>query len=726
MSRKAYLTKISKVISMFLCLVLLSLIAIPVFAPQVSAEDTQEGATGSRIIVSLGDSYSSGEGIEPFYDQDKRFDKFGSQDWLAHRSEKSWPGRLTLSGVDKTMADHRGDNWFFVATSGATTDELHNSMEKGYSWDVDHTGIEYIDPQLDVFNQLGDQKAEYVTLTLGGNDAHFTEVVTEAVMPHPINPGALNDKLNAIWNEFYYGADGKPSIRDRLRQAYYDIQEAAGPQAKIIVAGYPTLLSENGSKLFFSPEEAKLINDSVRRFNKEIESIVKECKADGMKICFVSVEEAFKDHEAYSDTPYINKVYMGTKSQDLKPEIASAYSMHPNDKGAEVYAKCVQDKIDQIEADGGKSEWPLMSSSDERDIALVLDVSGSMDGTPLEETLKASNKFINTVLKEDASIGVVTYDNTSMCLADFCMNESYLNNTIQNINSGGGTNMEAGLSKAYSMLQGSHAKKKIMVLMSDGEPNDGKTGEDLIAYADSIKNDGIYIYTLGFFSSVSDKTYPQSLMERIASDGCHYEVSSADDLVFFFSDIADQINGQKYIYIRIACPVDVTVTSGGETLCSVEENQNTRTQFGTLTFEENDEDSDDGTSRDNRIKVLRLKDGTDYDIRIEGNGRGRMNYTIGFMDENGEYSDLRKFNNIRITRDTVIDTVASNSDSTILNVDEDGNGRYDLKYKAGVNGRGEVVDYTYILYIVLTAVVLILILIVVLKIKKRRKKKNRA
>ena len=161
-------------------------------------------------------------------------------------------------------------------------------------------------------------------------------------------------------------------------------------------------------------------------------------------------------------------------------------------------------------------------------------------------------------------------------------------------------------------------------------------------------------------------------------------------------------------------------------MCSVEENQNTRTQFGTLTFEENDEDSDDGTSRDNRIKVLRLKDGTDYDIRIEGNGRGRMNYTIGFMDENGEYSDLRKFNNIRITRDTVIDTVASNSDSTILNVDEDGNGRYDLKYKAGVNGRGEVVDYTYILYIVLAVVVLLLILIVVLKIKKRRKKKNRA
>ncbi len=34
--------------------------------------------------------------------------------------------------------------------------------------------------------------------------------------------------------------------------------------------------------------------------------------------------------------------------------------------------------------------------------------------------------------------------------------------------------------------------------MSDGEPNEGKEGEDLIAYADDIKNDDILIYTLGF------------------------------------------------------------------------------------------------------------------------------------------------------------------------------------------------------------------------------------
>ena len=699
---------VKKIVTSLLCCIIVSSVFLPIITVNVHAETATEE---SRIMVSLGDSYSSGEGIEPFYGQNESTaDKVKNQDWLAHRSEKSWPGRLTLQGVNGSMAQNRNDNWFFVATSGAVTDNLSHNQRKEY--DIDGIeGSRYIDKQLDVFKELGDKKAEYVTVSIGGNDAKFADIITEAAIPHPLNPGALNDKLNSVWEEFYYGIDGGESIRDRLYQAYCDIQDAAGAQAKIIVAGYPKLLDSNGSGFLFSENEAALINDSVSRFNDEIESIVKSCKVNGMKICFVSVEEAFDGHGAYSDDAFLNKVYIGKKDQDLKWSVSSAYSMHPNDKGAQAYADCVQAKIDDIEKDNGKTEWPLMSGSDERDIALVLDVSGSMGGTPMNETKNASEKFINTVLKEDSSIGVVTYDNTSMCIADFCMNERYLKNAIQNLNSGGGTNMEAGLSQAYSMLQSSNAKKKIIVLMSDGEPNEGKTGDELIEFAETIKNEGIYIYTLGFFSNSHDKTSPQALLENIASEGCHFEVENADDLIFFFGDIADQINGQKYIYIRIACPVDVTVTYDGETLCSIEENLNTRTAFGSLTFEDNEKGTDN--SSNNRVKILRLKEGTDYDIQIEGNGNGYMDYTIRFMDDTGEYTDLRTFSNIKITEQTVIDTVATNSDSTILNVDENGDGKYDLKYKATENAEGELVNDTYLVYIYIAVGVFVSILIVI-------------
>lgn len=365
------------------------------------------------------------------------------------------------------------------------------------------------------------------------------------------------------------------------------------------------------------------------------------------------------------------------------------------------------------------------TTSGERDVVLCLDMSGSMAGNKLQQTKEASIKFINTVLQEDASIAIVTYDDSARVLSDFSTNAEELISKINEISDGGSTNIEDGLVKSYNLLNYSNAKKQIIVLMSDGEPNEGKVGEELISYADSIKNEGVYIYTLGFFGGYSGQSAAQTLMERIASEGCHYEVSDADSLVFFFGDIADTINGQEYIYIRIACPVDVKVSYNGETLNSNEENLSTRTSFGSLTFEENtSEYSEDDV--DDRVKVLRLKADDDYDISIEGTGRGRMNYTIGFMDENGEYSDFRKFTNIKIRKSTVIDTVAAKSKNTILNVDEDGDGKYDLKYKAGANERGKIVDYSYIFYIAFVVIGLTAVLIVFLVVRKKMKTRKRS
>ncbi len=376
-----------------------------------------------------------------------------------------------------------------------------------------------------------------------------------------------------------------------------------------------------------------------------------------------------------------------------------------------------------------ENEKPIRTTSDERDIVLVLDASGSMAGEPMEETKDAATKFVQTILKEDASIGIVTYDDEASMPSDFSTNESHLVDTIDNIDDGGGTNIEAGLRTADQMLSSSNAKKKIIVLMSDGMPNDGLQDDELIAYSDELKEKGIYIYTLGFFNEIGNKSSAQYLMEGIASEGCHYEVSDAESLVFFFGDIADQINGQKYIYVRIACPVDVKVTYDGETLDSSESGLSTRTNFGTLTFEDTagyesysdyDEELEDST-----VKILRLKEGVPYDINIQGTGRGRMNYSIGFMDENGEYSDFRRFSNIRISNRTSINTVAEVSDSTTLKVDEDGDGRYDITYKAKANEYGKEVNYTFMVYTILSLVVALVLLIFVLvmykKLKKRRK-----
>ena len=355
----------------------------------------------------------------------------------------------------------------------------------------------------------------------------------------------------------------------------------------------------------------------------------------------------------------------------------------------------------------------LEVTSRERDIVLTLDVSASMDGIPLEETKKAATKFVDSVLDKNSNIGLVSYSDEASKLNDICSNATLLKDNITRLSSWRETNIGAGLTKAYSMLQTGPSQKKILVLMSDGLPTLGKNGEELIKYAQKIKDQGVLIYTLGFFQNTEEyKAEGQYLMEKIASEGCHYEVSSSEDLVFFFEDVAGQIGGQKYIYVKVACPVDVSVTYKGETLSSAENNQNLRTSFGTLSFRENEgkennKEESSGYSNtylkeaDSKVKILRLKEGTGYNIKINGTGDGEMDYTIGFVNDEGEYNDLRRFEDIDINKDTVIDTVANTSKKTLLNIDEDGDGKYDLKLQAGVNGYGEEVKIDRGIYIIL-------------------------
>ena len=64
---------------------------------------------------------------------------------------------------------------------------------------------------------------------------------------------------------------------------------------------------------------------------------------------------------------------------------------------------------------------------------------------------------------------------------------------------------------------------------------------------------------------------------------------------------------------------------------------------------------------DSKVNILRLKEGTDYNIKINGTSDGEMDYTIGFVNDEGEYNDFRRFEDIDINKDTVIDTVANTS-----------------------------------------------------------------
>lgn len=110
------------------------------------------------------------------------------------------------------------------------------------------------------------------------------------------------------------------------------------------------------------------------------------------------------------------------------------------------------------------------------DVVLVIDRSGSMDDSSRMKNAKAAaQKFVDNLLLKDSAtkIGVVTFDKTAAVKSELvgADKKADLTTVIKNITvSDEGTNIQAGLNKARTMLDKSTAQNKVIVLLSDGAP----------------------------------------------------------------------------------------------------------------------------------------------------------------------------------------------------------------------------------------------------------------
>jgi hypothetical protein len=155
----------------------------------------------------------------------------------------------------------------------------------------------------------------------------------------------------------------------------------------------------------------------------------------------------------------------------------------------------------------------------------------------------------------------------------------------------------------------------------------------------------------------------QTELANIAGEGYHFEAGSADELALCFNDIADELIGEKKIYYRLTGPADVAVSYDEEALSSGAADYNSRSGFGTLTLL-------GSSDPDERVTVLRLKAGSKYNVSISGIGDGTIGYSVGFMDDNGRYTDIRSFQEIPVTPDTLLDGVIDKDSSSALIFDD--------------------------------------------------------
>ncbi|MFD8123165.1 SGNH/GDSL hydrolase family protein [Streptomyces albidoflavus] len=218
-------------------------------ASAAAAADAQ--AAGG--YVALGDSYSSGVGAGS-YDS-------GSGD--CRRTPKAYPALWAAANSPASFS--------FVACSGAKTGDV-------------------------LANQMGplNSSTGLVSLTIGGNDAGFADVMTTCVLQSEANCVARVNTAKAFVQN---------SLPAKLDSVYSQVR-AKAPSANVVVLGYPRFYKLNGSCIAGLTEgERTAINGAADLLN----SVISKRAADH-GYAYGDIAAAFTGHEICSGDSWLHSV----------------------------------------------------------------------------------------------------------------------------------------------------------------------------------------------------------------------------------------------------------------------------------------------------------------------------------------------------------------------------------------------------------------------------------
>ncbi|MGH3645879.1 MAG: SGNH/GDSL hydrolase family protein [Micromonosporaceae bacterium] len=226
--------------------------------------------------TALGDSYSSGVGTREYYND-------GTS---CQRSKYAYPV-IDASRLGATLS--------FKACSGARTGDVIN-------------------------NQLGtlNTGTRYVTISVGGNDAGFSKVITQCAKPWPYT----------CWNEINAANSYiRNTLPSRLNAVYGAIRNRA-PYARVVVVGYPRLFNgeQCNAASRISPGEQSELNKTA-----DLLATTTMGRAQAYGFRFVDSRAAFLRHAVCDDVEWINGASW---------PISESY--HPNRSGQVGYANLVE------------------------------------------------------------------------------------------------------------------------------------------------------------------------------------------------------------------------------------------------------------------------------------------------------------------------------------------------------------------------------------------------
>ncbi|MFH8612382.1 SGNH/GDSL hydrolase family protein [Streptomyces sp. NPDC018029] len=222
-------------------------------AAAAHAEQSSDQKAAATGYVALGDSYSSGVGAG----------NYDSGSGSCKRSTRAYPALWA--------AAHSPSSFAFTACSGARTGDV-------------------------LANQLGPLGAGtgLVSLSVGGNDAGFADVMTTCVLQSESNCLARIDQARR------YVDTTLPGNLDRV----YDAIRAKAPSARVVVLGYPRFYKLSGScAAGLSERERAAINGAADHLNAATEK-----RAADHGFAFGDVTSTFAGHEICSGSPWLHSV----------------------------------------------------------------------------------------------------------------------------------------------------------------------------------------------------------------------------------------------------------------------------------------------------------------------------------------------------------------------------------------------------------------------------------
>ncbi|HEY0453087.1 SGNH/GDSL hydrolase family protein [Actinophytocola sp.] len=203
--------------------------------------------------VALGDSYSSGTGAG----------SYGSSG-SCKRSANSYP---------QLWANANGPSAFsFVACSGAVTNDVLNSQVAAVTSDT-----------------------ALVTISIGGNDAGFADVMTTCNTSSDATCVSRNQEAQNF---------ARTTLPGRLNNVYTQIRNRA-PSARVVVLGYPHIYQLNGScSVGLSETKRAAINQSA-----DVLASVISGRAGAYGFTFLDARSSFGGHEiCASGARWLNSV----------------------------------------------------------------------------------------------------------------------------------------------------------------------------------------------------------------------------------------------------------------------------------------------------------------------------------------------------------------------------------------------------------------------------------